>query len=98
MPVPAPGWGQHDIAGRHIDALSVHHGIDILGGIEHETQRSRGMAMRTRGLTGLDHLIGGDDREIMVFLHSHGVGTTRASWLFNPLVIRCDNHFSAIYR
>ena len=61
MHVPAPGWGQQDIAGRHIDPLAVHDGIDIVGGIEHETQRSRGMAMGTRGLTGLDHLIGGDD-------------------------------------
>ena len=61
MPVPTPGWGQHNISGRHIDPLAVHDGIDIVGGIEHETERSRGMAMRTRGLAGLDHLIGGDD-------------------------------------
>jgi intracellular sulfur oxidation DsrE/DsrF family protein len=37
MSMPAPGGRQHDIAGRHIDALAVHHGIDIVGGIEHET-------------------------------------------------------------
>ena len=51
---------QHDITGRHIDALTVHDGVDIVGGIEHETQGSRCVAMRACGLARLDHLIGGD--------------------------------------
>ena len=41
MSMPTPGWGQHDIAGRHINPLTVHHGIDIIASIEHETQGSR---------------------------------------------------------
>jgi hypothetical protein len=31
--MPTPGWCQHDIARRHIDAHSVHDGIDIVSRI-----------------------------------------------------------------
>jgi hypothetical protein len=34
--MPTPGWGQYDITGRHIDALSVHHGVHIVRCVEHE--------------------------------------------------------------
>jgi len=52
---------QHDITGRHIDSVTIHDGVDIVGGIERETQGSRCVPMRTRGLARLDHLVGCDD-------------------------------------
>jgi hypothetical protein len=72
MAMPATKWRQHDITGSHIDPLPVHHGVDIISGIEDETQRSRGMAMRTRCFTRLDHLIGRDN------VAGGGVGVTRS--------------------
>jgi hypothetical protein len=72
MSMPAPGWRQHDITGRHIDPLTVHDGVDIAGGIEHETQGGRCVAMRARGLARLDHLVGGDD------VARRGIGVPRS--------------------
>ena len=46
-PMPAPGWGEHDTGGHHIDPLSVHDGIDIIASIEHEAQCGRRVAMRS---------------------------------------------------
>ena len=71
MSMPAPGWGQHDITGCHIDPLTVDDGIDIVASIEHETQCSRCVPMRAGGLTRLDHLIGGDE------VARRGVGVAR---------------------
>src|SRR5580692_10014952 len=72
MAMPTPGWRQHDITGCHIDPLPVYHGVDIISGIEDETQCRRCVAMRTGSFTRLDHLVGRDN------VAGGGVGVTRS--------------------
>ena len=59
--VPAPGWGQHDIAGRHVHARAVDDRVGAGLRFDDKAQRGGGVAMRARLLARLHHLVGGDE-------------------------------------